>query len=177
MKSNQVYIHYGSNHFIKERFVPPRNCWWKPKPETSTGLWASREDDPFGWKCWCERNNFSLACLDQAFRFTLSESANLITLQFADQLSDLPRLSPADILRGQSDSGHDIPLEIAELIPRTWCFLDYEKMASDGIDAIEIINWPELQETLATWDCNSIYIMNPDIICEMTEGTMQESHV
>ena len=80
----------------------------------------------------------------------------------------LPR-SPVDFYRRQSAAGLEFLPDISCLIPENWCFLDYEKMSADGTDAIEIVNWPEFQETLATWDCNSIYIMNPDIIHEMTE--------
>ena len=110
-----------------------------------------------------------MAGLAQSFCFTLSDSANLLTLHSKEQLMDLPRLSPVDFYRRQSAAGLEILPDISCLIPENWCFLDYEKMSADGTDAIEIVNWPEFQETLATWDCNSIYIMNPDIIHEMTE--------
>ena len=169
MDYSRIYIHYGSSQYHREHFVPPKNCWWKPKPEPGTGLWASRVGDPFGWKDWCERNQFSMAGLAQSFCFTLSDSANLLTLHSKEQLMDLPQLSPVDFYRRQSAAGLEFLPDISCLIPENWCFLDYEKMSADGTDAIEKVNWPEFQETLATWDCNSIYIMNPDIIHEMTE--------
>jgi hypothetical protein len=37
---------------------------------------------------------------------------------------------------------------------------DFEEMIKQGIDAIELIN----ENLLETWDCQSILIMNPDII-------------
>ena len=46
-----TYIHYGSDHFYPECFIPIRNSEWQPKPEG--GLWGSREGDEFGWDCDC----------------------------------------------------------------------------------------------------------------------------
>lgn len=44
-----IYVHYGSDTFYPEFVLPVRNGGdFRPKPDG--GLWASREDDPFGWK-------------------------------------------------------------------------------------------------------------------------------
>ncbi len=41
-----TYIHYGSNKFDKERFVPIQNCYPRNKPVG--GLWASDVKAEFG---------------------------------------------------------------------------------------------------------------------------------
>lgn len=42
-------IHYGSNSFQKEKFVPVRNCNGGPsKPEG--GFWCSPVNTKYGWK-------------------------------------------------------------------------------------------------------------------------------
>lgn len=45
-------------------------------------------------------------------------------------------------------------------------YLDFEKLRELGIDAIELhlIENPELYWTLYTWDCDSVLVMNPDVI-------------
>ena len=47
-------------------------------------------------------------------------------------------------------------------------FPDFEKMKENGIDAIfvEISNDHRLYWALYGWDCDSIVVMNPDIIVE-----------
>jgi len=47
----------------------------------------------------------------------------------------------------------------------SWKLLDFEKLAGiyDAID-VSISNDPELHFALYGWDCDSILIMNPDII-------------
>lgn len=163
MKNEQMYIHYGSDAFDKAQFISPRNCWWKPKPLEGTGLWASRLNDQRGWKQWCERNNFPLP--KEAFAFRLSEDANLLTLNTEKDLFELPHIQPEEILRREAlTKGIPLPEEILNLIPKAWCFLDYERMLQDGIDAIEVVGWPALEEILTTWDCNCIYVMNPKVI-------------
>ena len=46
------------------------------------------------------------------------------------------------------------------------CFPDFEKLVSDGVDAIEffISDDNKLYWDLYGWDCDSILIMNPNII-------------
>ena len=166
MKSKQLYVHCGSAHFKDNLFVTPRNCWWKPKPMDGTGLWGSRVGDPYGWRNWCEKNDYPLS--HDCFKFKLSENTNLIVLRKPEDLTSMPHISPEDILRSDT-SGMDLPsvTNISNLMPQEWCFLDYEKMLSDGVDAIEVIGWPSLCKPLSIWDCNSIYIMNPQIIIEV----------
>lgn len=51
-----IYVHYGSTFFEPSRNFPISNHrnWSKP----FGGLWASRQDATFGWKDWCEREEF-----------------------------------------------------------------------------------------------------------------------
>ena len=43
------------------------------------------------------------------------------------------------------------------------CCLDFEKLSKD-YDAIEVIDIGKFYWALYGWDCNSILIMNPDIV-------------
>ena len=46
---------------------------------------------------------------------------------------------------------------------------DFEKLLSDGVDAIELFisDDRELYWSLYGWDCDSILIMNPDVVREI----------
>ena len=48
--------------------------------------------------------------------------------------------------------------------------LDYEKLLSDGYDAIELTDWYALRHRLALWDCNCLFVMNPKVIVEVESG-------
>lgn len=139
-----VYIHYGDDAFHTPDPIVNRDHFTKPKG----GLWASRKyDEEMTWKRWCEQENFWLDRLDRSFEFTLKDTARILVIDDEDQLDNLPKL---DIYRKESDLSE--------------CHLDFETLKKQ-YDAIELTNIQDLYWRLYGWDCNSILIMNPDIVC------------
>ena len=138
------YVHYGHKKLDKKLFLPIENYELFSKPRG--GLWASRADAKFGWKDWCEREKFRQYDDDDSFKFHLSEDANVIVINSVDDLKKLP------IQKSEFET--------------LFFALDFEKMISDGVDAIEvnISSDRELYMALWGWDCDSILIMNPDIV-------------
>ena len=56
-ENNKVYVHSGSKTFYKYIFhkISNREHWVKPMG----GLWGSPLNSAYGWKQWCEDNNFN----------------------------------------------------------------------------------------------------------------------
>ena len=155
----QVYIHYGHNRFDPNKFEPIKNerLWVKPKG----GLWASKIDASFGWKEWCEAEIFRDCNINNAFKFTLSDYASIAILS---TISDIRRLPMVDTSPDPTGSMLGF-LEQA--------YIDFEKCLANGIDAIELCWYGDeyssqardnLHFTLYGWDCDSIIILNPDIV-------------
>lgn len=137
------YIHYGHTSFEPNRFQEIKNEIGFAKPEG--GFWASPVDAKFGWKDWCKRNNFRKIEEENSFTFTLRDSATVIHIHSDNDLEELPK---------QKSSS---PLSVC---------LDFETMKEQGVDAIEVHisdDW-DLYYKLFPWDCDSILIMNKDII-------------
>lgn len=155
---SKKYIHMGNDRFYKNRFMPIKNRPMFTKP--SGGLWASPVDAEFGWRDWCERENFSKSDMRKSFTFSLSDEARVIHLYSVVDLVSLPDQEPP---KGLED------LSLGKCI-------DFEKMVNDGYDAIELhlseekldgINYLEgLYWKLYGWDCDSILIMNPEVVVE-----------
>lgn len=155
-----TYIHYGSDKFDKAKFGKIKNQKYPwNKPDHSTGLWASRVDAKYSWKEWCEDNDFNTDELTKSFKFTISPSANVYTIA-----------KPVDVigLPDHIDEEYDNPYSHDKHI-------DFEKCLELGIDAIEIVdicgknsNYRfgdfTVYDTMYGWDCDSILILNPDII-------------
>lgn len=149
------YIHYGHNAFRRQLFVEPTNIDLFVKPRG--GLWASPVDAKWGWKDWCKSENFRECCEENSFTFTLSEKANVIHIRSTKDLDGLP-----------------IQARVSEIFPEGYNMvcLDFEKLLSDGVDAIELhLSEEQDAEFLAGlywdlygWDCDSILILNPDVI-------------
>ena len=140
--SDTMYVHYGSNAFAIENFTPVRNGIFGTKPQG--GLWASRVDCEFGWKDWCELEQFAAADLSKSFKFKLSDSANIIQLRCLDDLQQLPTVENASSLLRPS--------------------YNYEEMLQSEIDAIELVRTGPFYYWLFDWDCQSIVVMNPDVV-------------
>ena len=143
----KTYIHYGHKHFDKYLFAPIKNMHSLTKP--LGGLWASNTDAVYGWKDWCEDNEFRRCEKDHSFAFVLTDDARILTINSLDDLKNL--------LKGENKYGID-----------TWTILDFEKL-SQQYDAIEvnISSDSMLYHSLYGWDCDSILIMNPDVVKEI----------
>ena len=144
------YIHYGSPSFQPDKFQPIKNYeWGAVKP--IGGMWASPIDAEWGWKQWCEAEEFWLDKLNISFELNLSDDARICHLKSVDDLKKLP--------------------ERQGLFKSTWYCIDFEK-AMDKYDAIELHLSEEVEDDwlgslyfkLYGWDCDSILIMNPNII-------------
>lgn len=140
-QTSKVYIHYGSQKFNKDIFKPIKNNdgWTKP----IGGFWASPICVEFGWKDWCESENFKEYPESCCFTFTLPE-ANILYISNVENLKDLPT------------KGSD----------HWWTCLDFEKLMKSGYDAVEvnISSDRRLYNVLYRWDCDSILVMNPDVM-------------
>ena len=137
------YIHYGHRSFNRNLFIPIANRRNLAKP--IGGLWASAVDADYGWKDWCEDSDFRKCENENSFIFTLSDNARVL---YIDNISDTDNL----------------PKTSGEFKLCSWVCLDFEKL-KDEYDAIEVkISGDGIYFGLYGWDCDSILIMNPDII-------------
>lgn len=162
-----TYIHYGSDHFCAPAFIPVRNGNWRPKPADGTGLWASRENDKYGWEAWCRENKFDPDHLKHSFRFTLPDAA-ILTLEDPNQLTVLPKLHPWEPKKPLEVAIGEMPTleQLQEWFVPNWCYLDFEQLAKQ-YDAIELRNSGAFRSCLGTWDCDCLLVLKADRIVEL----------
>lgn len=150
------YIHYGSDSFDRNLFTPISNrVFVKPHG----GLWASPMAAEWGWYDWCRSENFNTDRLCERFVFTLSNKAKVVHIRSVADLKKLP---------DQKLSKYPIYVDFG------WKCIDFEKLLAVGIDAVELHLSEEkptshgfmdgLYWQLYGWDCDSILIMNPDVV-------------
>lgn len=144
-----IYIHHGSNEFVLSEFNEIKNQLAFPKPKG--GLWASPIGTCFGWE-ELNKNNLLPKCdMTKSFRFKLSDNANVFMINSICDLNKLPKL---------------------EQNCNPWVRLDFEKIVSNGTDALQLNlsgideedKKKELSKALDGWECDSILVMNKDII-------------
>jgi hypothetical protein len=151
-----TYVHYGSSKFQNEKFKSIKNELYFTKP--SGGLWASPIDAKFGWKDWNECSSFAECSEENCFQFRLDADAKVLDIYSEKDLDGLP-------VKG---------LDGLPALDGLHSFLDFEELLRQGYDAIELHLSQEkpvntfglhgLRYRLYGWDCDSILVMNPDVI-------------
>ena len=138
------FIHYGHDRFRPELFSPIRNLEFFNKP--MGGLWASPVDARYGWKAWCEENDFSETVESNSFCFQIKGGANVLHITSVAQLGGIPM--------------QETPFTAIFKCP------DFEELMRQGIDAmwVDISADRDLYMELYGWDCGSIVVLNPDVI-------------
>ena len=146
-----TYIHYGSDGFDASRFEPVHNAALTNKP--LGGLWASPEGG-YGWKEWNDDNQYRECNPDNAFRFRISDQARVLVVQSTEDVAALLRQHPADVrLDGLSMFG------IASILGG----MDFEALCGK-YDAVLVFINQETYYALYGWDCDTLLVLNPDII-------------
>ena len=85
----KTYIHYGHTAFIPEQFNPIQNRYGMTKPYG--GFWASPKDAEWGWKDWCEAEEFRECKESNSFCFTLRDDSKVLTITNTEQLRSIPQ--------------------------------------------------------------------------------------
>ena len=178
-----TYIHYGSDIYNPSLAFPARNSGLYPEPAEGTGLWASRESSTFedgsavyGWEKWCTDCKYKTERLKKSFRFRLLDTARTVMLEKPEDLEALPKTSPWKI-KDKSALNDLAPDELPsmeqlhEFYGSNPCYLDYEKMIADGIDAIELRNSHLFSRYLKYWDCDCLVVLNPEVVVPLMEKT------
>lgn len=142
-----VYIHYGHTKFEPSLFKEIKNEKYSVKPG-STGFWASGIRAKYGWKQWCKDERFGKCTEENSLKFTLKKDAKVLKINSASDLDKLPKIN------------YDIDLD--------WICLDFEKLKLK-YDAIEvnISSDYKLYHLLYGWDCDSILILNENIVVQI----------
>ena len=111
------------------------------------GLWASPVNSSYGWKDWCQAENFG----DLTSYFTFWLTGQVLVIDHAEDMLSLPWRAPYPAMSSLT-------------------FLDYEKIAAEGAAAIHLTVRGQ-QETRFTfpknlygWDCECVLVLNKDCI-------------
>lgn len=138
-------VHYGAKAFDKKLFNKITNKYsWMNKP--GGGLWTSPIKSNHSWLKWCEENEYREYEYDNCFYITLKDNAKILKVDSIDDLKGLPLIKTTILEKD---------------------FIDFKKL----YDVYDCIWLTEIGETstrytnplsLYGWDCESVFIMNPN---------------
>lgn len=151
-----IYKHYfkaPNDSFDKSKVSKITNRLHFTKP--AGGFWGARADEDSFYE-WDPEYVSESWCLTNPFYFKIKPGSNILPIRDKCDLEYLPKIN------GTAFSSHD---EI---------HLDFERLALIH-DAIELRCIDKLYYELYGWDCNSILILNRDIIIPCNEeNTLQK---
>ena len=155
------YVHYGCSFYEYDRskFEKVKNIPFSAKP--SGGFWASPAGADgritYDWAAFCRQNEYCpRGNLNQKFLFCLDAEAHIFHIETLADCHCLPKVKL-----------------FTDMFWREAEFIDFEECVRQGMDAIEYAYTAVHQDEdvgdamdikMLGWDCDSILIMNPDII-------------
>lgn len=147
------YIHYGDSNFdpgLCTRDVHSHHA----KP--NKGIWASPVDAEFGWKDWCESEQWCPKGFNwkKSFIFTLTEEAKILYIHTEDDILDYIIKDPDDWNIFNTKTSVSDSLNLEKL---------YNEF--DGMELFMSENYVSLHYSIFnSWDCDSIVVWNPKVI-------------
>lgn len=135
--------------------VDIHNNPWRNKP--MGGFWGTPEDSSNNWKNLCLSKKIRVESLNHSIRFRLIDGARVYLIDSEEKEETLPLqlIDEATKLKG-----------IREYQPKLDRIYDFEALKKEGYDAVEISisECPRLFWLMYGWDCDSIVVMNPEVI-------------
>ena len=148
-------IHFDEHKFKNAKQSDTRNFLNKP----DFGLWCSPINSNWGWKDWCESEDFRTAKLTFGTKFKLKDDAKLLVI---DNYNDL--------LEALKKFGTYF-FEIYDKVS----ILDFDSIIKEGFDGMYLteegnrqchlpFGGPRWATDLNTWDCESLIIFKKEVM-------------
>jgi hypothetical protein len=151
---DKVYIAYGSSEYSPSKFKPVNLTHWRSAVNNKPfgGLWASPIDSKWGWKDWCQAEEWNTESLNTHFTFTLAPGTNIYVI---DNEKDLVSVSTF-----RSEYMPTLSINFAGLINNGYDGIYVTDNAARNFRYSTIYGISDLN----SWDCESICIFNKDVI-------------
>lgn len=149
---NKIYVTYWREHkngkFDPKLIETNLSCLiCKP----TKAFWGSPVNATFGWKEWCEGDDYEHDFSNPIY-WRLKEGSKILTVNMEDVTDPKSML----YLYAHLDCGGMLN------------YFDFRKMREDGIDAVELMDANighlcinRLERMFNAWDCESIVLLNP----------------
>lgn len=159
----KTYITYGKGDKFDINKLPPKELLDTRQSvinKVGGAFWGSPVDADFGWKDWCENENFCTHLLtpDNCFKWTLNPMAKVLYIEEMEDLDKVPFI----------ESEYGLP---------SMLYVDFKTIVEE-YDAMEIcmdkyyfghMFKSEKEICFNSWDCDSIMVFNRDMIIPINQ--------
>lgn len=164
----KTYVTYGLGKFDKSKLVVNLSPGIQGKPVCA--FWGSPIDSEYGWKDWCEANEFygnpnKIFSPENTITWTLEDDSKILDIESID---DLENYFHMDYIKNYQRWPGEINYNF-----------DFVRILKDGYSAIELHDSAighmfflylrneekhQLDMMMNSWDCESIVVLDPDKI-------------
>lgn len=123
------------------------------------GLWACPLESTYGWKQWCEKEDFPLA--NDLFTFKLKDNAKIYVI---DNYEDLERISTLKDRFGMRY------INFKELLDNNY---DGIYASENAVKSLRYISNSNIQD-LSSWDVESLCVFNPSVVIPLSQEKVEE---
>ena len=151
-RGDMIFVTYLNEPYDISKFKPIEyDMFTQIVNKCRYGLWACPYDTRYGWKEFCEDNDFKKINPDNAFFFKLKPSAKIYSIH---ELEDIENISTAKNRIGLS------------------C-IDFNRLIKEGYDGIYVSEEAAIKfhdfvkqgiADLNVWDIESLCVFNPNVI-------------
>ena len=158
VNNDMEYIHYGSSRFDPLLVMDQSKTNMASINKPNAGLWASPVNSDWGWKDWCESEQFYKNDFSKYFVFKLKPNAKILTIR---SLKDW-NLVLNEIL----DASLQDSLFLDMNIDKRNAIWDYISKSYDAILVIMSDHYGSMHMSFEfnSWDCDSIVVFNPEVV-------------
>lgn len=155
--NKKIYITYNNKdiEFNKDLIKTSLKTNYINKP--TEAFWGSPENAEYGWKEWCESEEFGDYDFDNPIRWKLKDGSKIYTIS----LKSVTTINGINKL-----SRYIISNELESMI-----YLNYRQMRNNNIAAVELLDARvghlfrnRIEISFNGWDCESIVVLDPSKI-------------
>ena len=155
-----IFVSYLKDEYIQKAFKPIQyDGTASILNKCRNGLWASPIDSIYGWKQWCEEEEFPLG--NNLFTFKLKDNAKIYVI---DNYEDLEKISTMKDKFGMRY------INFKQLLDNNY---DGIYASENAVVTLRYIDNDNIQD-LSSWDVESLCVFNPNAIIPLGQERVKQ---
>jgi hypothetical protein len=155
-----IFVSYLKDEYIQKAFKPIQyDGTASILNKCRNGLWASPIDSIYGWKQWCEEEEFPLG--NNLFTFKLKDNAKIYVI---DNYEDLEKISTMKDKFGMRY------INFKQLLDNNY---DGIYASENAVVTLRYIDNDNIQD-LSSWDVESLCVFNPNAIILLGQEKVEQ---
>lgn len=157
---DMIFVSYLNGEYDQKSFKPIQyGGITATLNKCHNGLWACPLESTYGWKEWCEKEEFFIG--NNLFTFKLKDNAKIYVI---DNYEDLEKISTLKDRFGMRY------INFKQLLDNNY---DGIYASENAVKSLRYINDGSIQD-LSSWDVESLCVFNPNVIIPLSQEKVEQ---